>query len=68
MKETAAPHTWKPKVGGILAIICGAIEMCGSLLGSIGAWSRSGIYLGVALYMVALIAIMGGILALERRV
>jgi len=37
------------------------------LLGIVEAWSRGGLYVGVALYMVALIAIMGGILALGRR-
>ena len=68
MRESTVAHTRKPKLAGIFTIICGAIEIWGSLLGIVHAWSRGDIYTGIALYMVGLIAIMGGILALGRRV
>jgi len=68
MEKSASVRTWKPKIAGIFTIFCGALEVWGSLIGIVDAWSPRGIYMGIALYMVALIAIMGGILALRRRV
>ena len=68
MENPTNIRTWKPKVGGILTIFCGALEVWGSLVGIGEAWSPRGIYMGVALYTVGLIAIVGGILALRRRV
>ena len=68
MRQSTVAHTRKPKLTGIFTIVCGAIEIWGSLLGIVHAWSRGDIYVGMALYMVGLIAIMGGILALGRRV
>jgi hypothetical protein len=44
------------------------MEIWGSLLRIADPWSQWDIYAGVALYMIGLVAIMGGILALGRRV
>ena len=68
MEEPTTVRTSKPKVGGILTIFCGVLEVWGSLLAIGEAWSPLGTYMGVALYTVGLIAIAGGILALRRRV
>ena len=68
MERPTSVRTWKPKTAGIFTTFCGALQVWGSLLGIGEAWSPRGIYMGVALYTVALIAIMGGILALRRKV
>jgi len=68
MEKRAAPRTWKPTVAGIFTIICGAAEIWASLLGIVNVWSRRDTYIAVLVYMVGLVAILGGILALGRRV
>jgi len=68
MEKLTTGRTWKPKLAGIFTIICGATEIWGSLLGIVNAWSQRDTYIAVSVYMVGLIAILGGILALGRRV
>jgi len=67
-------ETWKPTVGGILAIIGGAIEMIFGIViaavGSIGwffgmPWFSA---IGAPLIVFGIIAIVGGIYALRRRI
>ncbi len=67
-------ETWKPTVGGILAIIGGAIEMIFGIViaavGSIGwffgmPWFSA---IGAPLIILGIIAIVGGIYALRRRI
>jgi len=66
--------TWKPTVGGILAIIAGALQVIfgivvaavGSLAWFIGiGWLGA---IGAPLIIVGIIAIVGGIYALKRRI
>ncbi len=68
-------RTWKPTTAGILAIIAGAIQaiggvvvtVAGSLVGiDIGMGWLGG--LGVPLVLLGIVAIVGGIYALKRRV
>lgn len=68
MGESTVACTRKPILAGIFTIICGAIEIWGSLRCLVNPWSMGDIYVGIAVYMIGLIAIMGGILALGRRV
>ena len=67
-------ETWKPTVGGILAIIGGAIEMILGIVvatvGSIGwffgmPWFSA---IGAPLIVFGIIAIVGGIYALRRKI
>ena len=67
-------ETWKPTVGGILAIFGGAIEMIFGIVvaavGSIGwffgmPWFSA---IGAPLIILGIIAIVGGIYALKRRI
>lgn len=68
-------RTWKPTTAGILCIIAGAIELIGGLavavFGSIGgaffgmAWIGA---IGVPLIVLGIVAILGGIYALKRRI
>jgi hypothetical protein len=66
--------TWKPTVGGILAIIAGALEVIMGLVisafGSIGwffgmGWMSA---IGAPLIVFGIIAIVGGIYALKRSI
>jgi hypothetical protein len=65
--------TWKPTVGGVLTIIGGTIELIVGVvvaaIGSIGwffgmAWFSA---IGAPLIIVGIIAIVGGIYALKRK-
>lgn len=68
MNESTVVRTRKPILAGIFAIICGGIEIWGSSLSIASPLSQQDIHVGVAVFMVGLIAITGGILALGRRV
>lgn len=68
MGQSTVACTRKPILAGIFAIICGAMEIWSSLLRIAHPWSQWDVFAGVALYMIGLVAIMGGILALGRRV
>jgi hypothetical protein len=66
--------TWKPTVGGILAIIAGALQMIMGIViaavGSIG-WFFGMVWLsaiGAPLIVFGIIAILGGIYALRRKI
>ena len=65
--------TWKPTVGGVLAIIGGAIEVIFGVVvaavGSIGWFFGMGWFsaIGAPLIIVGVIAIVGGTYALKRR-
>jgi hypothetical protein len=68
--------TWKPTVGGILAIIAGALQViigivvavAGTLLG--GALIRMGWLgaIGAPVIILGIVAIVGGIYALRRKI
>jgi hypothetical protein len=67
--------TWKPTVGGILAIIAGALQVISGTLGAAGVGFVGGIlgvgWLGVIfvpLIVFGIIAIIGGIYALQRKI
>jgi hypothetical protein len=67
--------TWKPTVGGILAIIAGALQMIFGTLGATGVSFVGGIigmgWLSVIfapLIVFGIIAIVGGIYALLRKI
>jgi hypothetical protein len=67
-------ETWKPTVGGILAIIAGAIELIIGIVvaavGSFGWFFGMGWFsaVGAPLVILGIIAIVGGAYALRRRV
>jgi hypothetical protein len=65
--------TWKPTVGGILAIIAGAFQVIVGIviaaLGGIGGWFIGMGWLsviGAPLIVLGIVAIVGGIYALKR--
>jgi hypothetical protein len=66
--------TWKPTVGGILALIAGALQVIMGIViaavGSIG-WFFGMVWLsaiGAPLIVFGIIAILGGIYALRRKI
>jgi hypothetical protein len=77
-------HTWKPITGGILSIIVGAINVClGIILITVTSremwdyprrfrdymgFDRLGLALGIILLILAIIAIVGGVFAIRRKV
>lgn len=61
-------RTWKPVVAGILSIVAGGIGILSGMGFSVYPLFWEDIGFGVALYMIGLVAIMGGIFALRRRV
>jgi hypothetical protein len=67
--------TWKPTVGGILAIIAGALQVILGTLGSAGVGFLGGIFgmgwlsaIFAPLIVFGIIAIVGGIYALLRKI
>jgi len=71
--------TWKPTTAGILSIIAGAIQVIGGmvvgLIGGTAAWMAAipgigSIFAAIAipLIIIGIIAIVGGIYALRRRI
>jgi hypothetical protein len=66
--------TWKPTVGGILAIVAGALQAIFGIViaavGSIGWFFGVGWFsaFGAPLIILGIIAIIGGIYALKRRI
>lgn len=67
--------TWKPTVGGILAIIAGVLELIFGVVGATGVGLVGGLigmgWLGVIfgpLIVIGIVAIIGGIYALQRKV
>jgi hypothetical protein len=67
--------TWKPTVGGILAIIAGAVQVILGTLGATGVCLLGGIFgigwlgaLLTPLIVLGIIAIVGGVCALTRRI
>jgi hypothetical protein len=67
--------TWKPTVGGILAIIAGALQVITGIviaaLGGIGGAFIGMVWLsaiGAPLIVLGIIAIIGGIYALKREI
>jgi hypothetical protein len=67
--------TWKPTVAGILAIIAGALEVIIGLLFSTGVGILGGIFgmgwlsvIFAPLIVIGIIAIVGGIYALLRKI
>ena len=67
--------TWKPTIGGILAIIAGALEVIFGTLGATGISFVAG-FVGLGwlsvilapLIVFGIIAIVGGIYALQRKI
>lgn len=72
--------TWKSVVGGVCGIVAGAIGiLTGSLVGMFGAcwplltphmnpWQYGGFgFLGLPLFILGIVAIVGGIFAIQRR-
>ncbi|OGN95486.1 MAG: hypothetical protein A2Z77_07210 [Chloroflexi bacterium RBG_13_51_36] len=67
--------TWKPTVGGILAIIAGAVQVILGTLGATGVGFLGGIFgigwlsvIFAPLIVLGIIAIIGGVCALTRRI
>jgi hypothetical protein len=68
--------TWKPTTAGILSIVAGAGELFGGiglgaasgLIGSILGMPGLGIAIGIPLIILGIVAIVGGVFALRRRV
>ena len=67
--------TWKPTVGGILAIIAGAVQDILGILGATGVGFLGGIFgigwlsvIFAPLIVLGIIAIIGGVCALTRRI
>jgi hypothetical protein len=72
----ASKKTWKPTTAGILSIIAGAFEVLGGigvgslsgLLGSLAGIPGLGALLGFPMIILGVVAIVGGVFALRRRV
>jgi len=72
----AKKRTWKPTTAGILSIIAGAVELfCGVGVGSLGGLISSltgipglGAVIGFPLIILGIVAIVGGVFSLRRRV
>lgn len=67
--------TWKPTVGGILAIIAGVLQVIfgtvlATVVGFVGAFIGMGWLsaIGAPLIVIGIVAIIGGIYALRRKV
>ena len=70
-------ETWKPKVGGILSIICGSFGVLAGLVAALGGsitWlagipfaTRILTLIGSPMILLGVIAIVGGIYAIRRR-
>ena len=67
--------TWKPTVGGVLAIIAGALELIFGVIGATGIGFMGGIIgmgwlsaIFAPLIVLGIIAIIGGIYALLRKI
>ena len=68
--------TWKPKTAGILNIIAGTVGLIGSPImiayGSIAVWKSDYwlymYYAGLLLIPIGIIAIIGGIFAIKRKI
>ena len=67
MAEPAHARTWKPGAAGAIAICVGTIEVALGLVSVANPLDWASIYLGLAVYMLGLVAITGGILARKRR-
>lgn len=59
MGQSTVVCTSKPIVAGILSIICGAVEIWGGSFRIADHWSQLGIYAGVVLSIIGLVAIAG---------
>lgn len=71
-----AKKTWLPTLAGILSIVAGAIELLGGMaIGGVGALLTTfmrmpglGAFIGFPLMAVGIVAIIGGICSIRRRV
>jgi len=69
----AKKETWMPKAGGILSIVAGAVEIlggltAGTLLTTLVPLPGLGAIVGFPLVILGIVAIVGGVFSLRRRI